>query len=106
MSINEDSKQEAEGDRKIIEYLWDKWGSRTFNRTSLVPRDMVEELHELLPEQDDGSTKEDAIENYLYNMTLRDNGEYQVFNGERMRIVVDSRPDWKPNERGFRVERV
>ena len=71
-----------EKDRRVIQYLWDKLGSRTSDITTFVPRGMVDELLHLLSQQGTASP-EDAVIAYLENMTQRNNGEYEGTEGNR-----------------------
>ena len=97
--------QDSESDLRVIQYLWDKFGSRPFNITSLVPRDMVPELIGLLPSPSDASP-ERAVMSYLNEMTQRNGGVYEIPNGERLQISTQSRADWKPSDEGFRIDSV
>ena len=43
---------------------------------------------------------------YLQDMTRRNDGEYEMADGTRVRIVQASRSDWRPGDLGFRLEHI
>ena len=92
---------------RIVQYLWDKLGSRTSDMTTFVPRGMVEELFDLLPEELrlEGS-QEDAVISYLEHMASPNVPEYQGTRGDRFRITMQPRADWPTGHLGFRVDRL
>ena len=89
-------------DQQVIQYLWERLGSRTSDITTFVPRGMIPELLELMPESGD-VLSEDAVISYLEGMTQRNGGVYEMADGGRYRISMETRADWPPGHLGFRV---
>ena len=92
----------TESDQRVIQYLWDRVGSRASDITTFVPRGMVSELLDLMPEPGD-VLPEDAVISYLEGMTQRNGGVYETSEGRRYRISMVPRADWPVGHLGFRV---
>ena len=96
---------QKEADQQILQHLWDNLASRSSNIETLTIRDMVPRLHGLLPDPSE-DTPEEAVMKYLQDMTRRNDGEYEMADGTRVRIVQASRSDWRPGDLGFRLEHI
>ena len=95
----------AARDRKVIEYIWEHLRGRTSDITTFVPRDMVPDLAALIPERPDLSD-EHRIMTYLKDMTCRNDGEYQAFEGTKFKATMEPRADWPPGHLGFRLKKL